>query len=53
MEAIKNVKFHGPTIFSEIIQIAINYAEHSTKDDNEYLYQILLILTDGVINDIQ
>ena len=50
---MKDVKFHGPTIFSDVINIAVEYAKHALEEGEDYLYFILLILTDGVINDMQ
>ena len=51
-ETLQEIRFHGPTIFTEILKLQIKYAQDSIKfGDNKYY--ILLILTDGVINDFQ
>jgi len=49
------VKLHGPTCFNEVINLAKEFAEpfaDPTPDDDQKYY-ILLIVTDGVINDIE
>ena len=35
-EALKRVKFHGPTIFSEVIKMAAEYASAETMDNKKY-----------------
>lgn len=47
-----NVRLSGPTEFSQIIRAA---AEHAAEEvaQNEQSYTILLIVTDGVINDLK
>ena len=45
------LKLHGPTIFSEIIKMGRAYAQQ--EDDSQQKYYILLILTDGQINDVE
>ena len=55
MEAYRNaftyVSLSGPTLFSRIISMASQYASsHTANNGQEYF--VLLILTDGVINDI-
>lgn len=49
-ETLYNVRLSGPTVFSEIIRAA---AEHAADEMREYeqSYTILLIVTDGTIND--
>jgi copine 5/8/9 len=47
--SIKNVRLHGPTIFSKLISTAALEAQ----EDEENNYVILLILTDGEISDMQ
>eukprot|EP00392_Amoebophrya_sp_AT5.2_P002362 g2367.t1 len=49
------VTLHGPTEFREIIRLAANLAEpyKDPDGDEDMKYFILLILTDGVINDMQ
>lgn len=48
--AIKNSSLSGPTYFSPVLQVVLNYMKtniHLT------MYHILLILTDGAIHDMQ
>ena len=47
--ALRNVQLWGPTYFCPIIR-TIN--EMIIKDNNQLKYQILMILTDGMIDDI-
>lgn len=51
-QTLYNVRLSGPTVFSEIIRAA---AEHATAElhTHEQSYTILLIVTDGVINDLE
>ena len=51
--AVSSVDFHGPTVFHEIIRNASLYASSSEVSQERQQYFILLILTDGVINDLQ
>ncbi|KAF4756813.1 hypothetical protein FOZ63_026408 [Perkinsus olseni] len=53
-KALQVVHLHGPTMFSEIIQLASGWAEqNSVGKTDEQKYFILLILTDGAIVDLQ
>jgi len=49
--AFKNVTLSGPTLFSQIIQTATVLADEPFDQEKQH-YNILLILTDGVINDM-
>ena len=49
-QTLYNVKLSGPTEFSQLIGEAARYAELA-RQKNMQAYTILLILTDGVIND--
>jgi len=44
------IKMHGPTCFAPIIRKTIKYAEETKGNNN--VYYILMILTDGQINDM-
>ncbi|KAL0479669.1 hypothetical protein AKO1_010951 [Acrasis kona] len=46
--AVSNVVLHGPTNFGQIINTASNFA----SSGGDMRYQVLLILTDGVISDM-
>ena len=48
--AIANVRLSGPTLFTEIIRSATEVARVSFMES--HTYTILLIITDGIINDI-
>eukprot|EP01126_Amoeba_proteus_P004273 TRINITY_DN1143_c0_g2_i12.p1 TRINITY_DN1143_c0_g2~~TRINITY_DN1143_c0_g2_i12.p1 ORF type:complete len:846 (-),score=168.77 TRINITY_DN1143_c0_g2_i12:199-2736(-) len=50
-EALSRVQLSGPTIFSELLKTVRGLSPHSIQDEQSYT--ILLILTDGVINDMQ
>lgn len=50
--AMKRVNLSGPTYFSELISTAIMHAEPTSSDPTDLKYTVLLILTDGIINDM-
>lgn len=49
--ALGQVQLSGPTLFSHIIRNATTLADQSWRNDRTYT--LLLIITDGVINDMQ
>lgn len=50
--ALYNVRLAGPTVFAEVIQAGADHARCESRDNNQ-AYTILLIVTDGVINDVE
>jgi len=53
-EALTKYKFHGPTIFSDLLTMATDYVRSEQgADDDQQKYFILLIMTDGDINDFE
>jgi len=51
-ESIQNVKLSGPTLFAPLLEAAMLRASASNCSQENQKYTILLILTDGVINDL-
>ena len=51
--ALKNVNLYGPTNFAPIIELVNDMAESENVSQLNQKYQILLIITDGIINDMQ
>ena len=51
--ALKNVNLYGPTNFAPIIELVNDMAEADQVDQANQKYNILLIITDGIINDMQ
>ena len=51
-QVLSEIVFHGPTIFNELIATVTNYATAKKVTQNSQKYYILLILTDGCINDL-
>jgi vacuolar-type H+-ATPase subunit F/Vma7 len=51
--ALRNVQLYGPTHFSDIIKLVADMAEGEKVSQNNQKYFILLIITDGIINDMQ
>jgi hypothetical protein len=51
--ALGAVSLHGPTHFKDIIRFAANIARPALKPDDDLKYYILMIICDGVINDMQ
>lgn len=50
-ETLFNVRLSGPTVFAEIVRTAALYASTNVSQA-EQKYTILLIITDGVVNDM-
>ncbi len=51
-KSLNKVKLYGPTYFSPIIKKAIEISI-KTVEQKDYIYSIMIILTDGKINDMQ
>ena len=51
--ALKNVNLYGPTHFAPLIELIADMAEAENVDAANQKYFILMILTDGIINDMQ
>lgn len=51
-QACASLTFHGPTMFAPLIHMAALYAGCRPVSQSEQRYFILLILTDGIINDM-
>ena len=51
--ALSQCALYGPTHFSKVIQETNNIAESAHVSQQNQKFHILLILTDGVINDMQ
>ncbi|KAI3860469.1 hypothetical protein MKX03_032082 [Papaver bracteatum] len=49
--ALQNFSLHGPTLFGKVINRAAQIAEESLHDQKKYF--VLLIITDGVVTDLQ
>lgn len=52
-KALNNVDLYGPTHFNQIIKLVNDMAEGANVSQHNQKYQILLILTDGIINDMK
>lgn len=51
-QTLYNVRFSGPTVFAEIIRAASEHVQEDIRSGSN-TYTIMLIVTDGVINDMQ
>jgi vacuolar-type H+-ATPase subunit F/Vma7 len=51
--AIKTVNLYGPTNFAPIVELVCDMAEEEQVTQGHQKYFILLIITDGIINDMQ
>lgn len=51
--SLKNVDLYGPTHFNQVIEMVNDMAEGNEVSQHNQKYQILLILTDGIINDMK
>lgn len=50
--ALNSVQLAGPTLFTEVLQTAMARANRPASQTDQR-YDVLLILTDGIINDMQ
>lgn len=50
---LPNIQLYGPTNISPIIYHVMKFAEHAQSQPTASNYYVLLILTDGVISDMQ
>lgn len=50
---LSNVNLYGPTRFAPIIEYANDMAEDSQVSQENQRYNILLMITDGIINDME
>ncbi|KAJ1417080.1 von Willebrand factor, type A [Sesbania bispinosa] len=51
--ALRNVTLSGPTLFGPVINMAAQMAVESLSSHNSTKYYVLLIITDGVVTDLQ
>lgn len=52
-QALNKVQLYGPTKFAEIIKLVNDFAEFVKVRQSKQSYFILMIITDGIINDMQ
>jgi Mg-chelatase subunit ChlD len=52
-DAIHNVALSGPTLFAPLLQQATAIAASANCSQQNQKYSVLLILTDGIINDME
>ena len=55
-DSVTNVLFSGPTLFSPLIQYVttkVTTDNQLKQQQQQHMYTILLIITDGVINDLE
>lgn len=50
---MKKVGLYGPTFFSPVIKLIADMAEFIQVSQQIQKYYILLLITDGIINDMQ
>ncbi|XP_058752933.1 protein BONZAI 3-like [Vicia villosa] len=51
--ALHTVRLSGPTLFGPVINMAAHMAAESLSSNNSTKYYVLLIITDGVVTDLQ
>ncbi|TKY61444.1 BONZAI 3 [Spatholobus suberectus] len=51
--ALRSVTLSGPTLFGSVINMAAQMAVQSLTSHNNTKYYVLLIITDGVVTDLQ
>jgi len=52
-DALGMTQLHGPTTFAPIVKLASDFSAVGMDEPDNLKYTILLILTDGVINDME
>jgi hypothetical protein len=52
-DALQKVHLHGPTHFAEIIEKSCEYASSVGLCQEKQQYFLLLIITDGIVNDLE
>lgn len=52
VNAVSNLKFGGPTCLAHVIEKAANLSERENMSQYKQVYTVLLVITDGVINDL-
>jgi len=52
-KAINNVNLYGPTYFSQVLDEFNSHTESIHVDAHNQHFKILLVITDGIINDMQ
>lgn len=52
-KTLGEIVFHGPTVFNEVISEVVHYASVKKIGQDSQRYFLLLILTDGGINDVR
>ncbi|XP_045796526.1 protein BONZAI 3-like isoform X2 [Trifolium pratense] len=52
-KALKSVTLSGPTLFGPVINTAAQMAAESLSSYNSTKYYVLLIITDGIVTDLQ
>ena len=50
---LKKVDLYGPTHFGSVLELVVDMTESMQVTQFNQKYNILLIITDGVINDLQ
>ena len=52
-QAVANLQLYGPTNFAEFINTTAEIARHADVSQHNQQYFVLLVLTDGVITDME
>ena len=52
-KSLQVIKLFGPTYFNQIVRMAADYASSEEISQLQQKYCILLIITDGIINDME
>lgn len=52
-KTLDQIVFHGPTVFNEVIAEIVHYASMKEIRQDRQRYFLLLVLTDGGINDVR
>ena len=50
---VGQIQFYGPTHFADILRLSVDFAAHHRVSQFNQKYFLLLMITDGQINDMQ
>lgn len=51
--ALQNINLYGPTYFNEVLDEFVTKAEAANVSQGNQIFHVMVIITDGIINDMQ
>ena len=50
---MQNINLYGPTYFNEVLDEFVTKAEAANVSQENQIFHVMVIITDGIINDMQ